>query len=126
MLTTLLFLQHTAWALQEFPVATPMTVMGEQVIPTRASMLWTLMPRRARRSDVAGSFAYRKNSLRVSYVVARSSGDTNLLDAVAALEGPGRTLAGGTSVEGGGGRKEGQGPEDEGGEARGNHGDEGE
>ena len=56
-LTTALSWQHTTLAEQLPPEPTPMTVMGEQLRPTRTSTPWTTMPSRPRRSDVAGSLA---------------------------------------------------------------------
>ena len=47
-LTTLLFSQQTASAEHELPVATPMTLMGEQPRPTWAVTSWRTMPKRAR------------------------------------------------------------------------------
>ncbi len=58
-------------------------------------------------------------------MLVRDYGLANLLDALAALERAGRALAG-ANLKGGGDRKEGQGAEDEGGNAGGDHGDESE
>ena len=49
--------QDTEVPEQVLPEPTPMTVIGEQVRPTRTSTPWTTMPSRPRRSDAAGSLA---------------------------------------------------------------------
>ena len=42
-LTTLLFSQHTTFAVHAFPEPMPTPVMGEQLTPSRTSMPWMTM-----------------------------------------------------------------------------------
>lgn len=89
-LTTLLFWQHTA-LVEHDPSPTPMTLTGEQLMPTRTSALWMTTPSRLRRAAVEGLVACGKDK---SYSVMRHVGPgraTHILNRVAALDGAGGT-----------------------------------
>ena len=60
--TTALFWQQTGLALQEFP-PTPMTEMGEQLIPRRTSTPWTTIPSRPSKRLPAGELAYKHDRI---------------------------------------------------------------
>ena len=118
-LTWLLSSQHTALAEQEEPLPTPMTVIGSQVRPTRASTSWTTIPSPFKTFAMEGSLACVIQACEL--LPSDDDGNsTDLAYSVAALDGRGGARAGRlvASLEGGGGRKNGESSDGEDGEAR--------